>query len=95
MAYEAPTLQTRAARYGTLRRNFGEYVNHCNREIALIGLIEDMESVSRIDENEDTRAWIEAGCRVIVYGTEGELLLHGATQAKQAFSAAARQGTTH
>lgn len=38
--------------------------------------------------SEDTAKWMDAGCRFVTYGTDSDLLLNAATQARQAFSAA-------
>lgn len=138
---------SRAAQYGTLRRQFLEHTRRTNGEIALIGLIEDLSGVEAVDEilacepgldavlvgrsdlsasvgrmgqwndpqvleaaqrviravtrharpvqagmvlgmAEDTAKWLDAGCRFIAYGTDSDLLLHAAIQARQAFTAA-------
>ena len=140
---------SRAAMYGTLRRQFLEHTRRTNGEIALVGLIEDMRGVDAIDAilacdpgldvvlvgrsdlsasagrmgewnspevleatqrviraasrhpgpvqagmvlgmAEDTAKWMAAGCRFIAYGTDSDLLLHAATQARQAFTAATK-----
>jgi 4-hydroxy-2-oxoheptanedioate aldolase len=36
---------------------------------------------------EDTAKWVEAGCRFIAYGTDIDLLMHAASQARQSFLA--------
>lgn len=36
---------------------------------------------------EDTAKWVDAGCRLIAYGTDIDLLMHAAAQARQAFLA--------
>lgn len=41
---------SRAARFGTLRKNFSEYTVGANRNISLIALIEDMEGVDSIED---------------------------------------------
>ncbi len=41
---------TRAARYGALRPDFATHAAECNRELLLVGLIEDAEGVDHIEE---------------------------------------------